>query len=221
LNFYAAMPYRRVTYRPALQTLPGTAAWPRRTNLLHDVFFVARHNQELVGIGYFVRTNDSRTGALGLSPFGVGTLYRFETNAPALSGRTVANMQGEFNQAKLSEFRATKVVDGVVHFLTRAFDTNGYRIVANLGTNISAYYDQFDGREQLVAGEIEVYEFFSNAVPATVELELGILEDRAWQQFKAQPTATAKSNHLAGLAGRVHVFRQRIPIRNVDPGAYQ
>jgi hypothetical protein len=227
MNYYAEMPYNAVFYnRPFLQALPGNPAPLRRTNLLQDIFFVARRNQDLVGIGYFVRTNNLRTGNLDLSPFGAGTLYRFETNAPALSGRTVNHMHSEFNQAKLSEFRATKLADGVVHFLARAFDTNGYRIDANLGslnqgTNVFAYFDRFDGREHLIAGEIEVYEFSSNAVPATVELELGILEDRAWEQFRAQPTFTAQSNFLFNAAGRVHVFRQRIPIRNVDPVAYQ
>lgn len=222
MNFFANMPYNQAIYsRPFLQALPGNPTWPRRTNLLQDVFFVARRNQELVGIGYFVRINNPKTGVLSLSPFGAGTLYRFETNAAALSGRTVNHMRGEFNQAKLSEFRATKVVDGVVHFLTRAFDTNGTRIVRDQLPNIRAYHDEYLGRENLIAGEIEVYEFASNAVPAALELEIGILEDRAWKQFNAQPTATARSNHLFGLAGRVHVFRQRIPIRNVDPVAYQ
>jgi len=222
MNFFAGMPYNRATYnRPFLQALPGNPTWTKRTNLLQDVFFVARRNQELVGIGYFVRVNNPTNGVLSLSPFGAGTLYRFETNALPLSGRTVNHMFADFVRARDSEFRATKVVDGVVHFLARAFNTNGYRIVQNHGANIRAYQDEYLGRENLIAGEIEIYEFYSNAVPAALELELGILEDRAWQQFKAQPTTTAQSNHLFGLAGRVHVFRQRIPIRNVDPVAYQ
>jgi hypothetical protein len=28
-------------------------------------------------------------------------------------------------------------------------------------------------------------------------------------------------NYLTNYAGQVHIFRQRIPIRNVDPTAYQ
>lgn len=220
MNFYAAMPFHSVFYRrPFLQNLPGTTVWPKRTNLLHDVFFVTRQNQELVAIGYFVRISDPKTGVLRLSPFGVGTLYRFQTNATALSGRSVTQMLDEFDQARNSEFRATRVADGVAHFLARAFETNGHWIVANVGTNISAYFNRY--QQDRVAGEIEVYEFRSNAVPAAVELELGILEDRAWQHYRALPTTLAQSNYLAGLAGRLHLFRQRIPIRNVDPVAYQ
>lgn len=231
MNFYASMPYNNAI-RPFLQALPGNPAPLRRTNLLHDIFFVAQRNQDLVGIGYFVRVNNPTNGALNLSRFGAGTLYRFEmqTNAMIYSSYPrrmdlVDHMRDQFNQAKLSEFRATKVADGVVHFLVRAFDTNGLRILENRFPEgsypIAAYTDEFDSNPNLIAGEIEVYEFSSNAVPATVELELGILEDRAWQQFRAQPTFTAQSNFLFNAAGRVHVFRQRIPIRNVDPVAYQ
>jgi hypothetical protein len=226
LNFFAEMPYNPAIYsRPFLQSLPGNPTGPKRTNLLQDVFFVTRRNQELVGIGYFVRVNNPTNGVLSLSPFGAGTLYRFETRAEALSGRTVNHLLAEFNQARTRESGSTKVVDGVVHFLTRAFDTNGVRILEDRFPKdsypIEAYVDRYDRNPDLIAGEIEIYEFASNAVPAALELEMGIVEDRAWRQFKAQPTFTAQSNHLYGLAGRVHVFRQRIPIRNVDPVAYQ
>ena len=33
--------------------------------------------------------------------------------------------------------------------------------------------------------------------------------------------ATARNTYLAQQAGKVHVFRQRVWIRNVDPSAYQ
>jgi hypothetical protein len=32
---------------------------------------------------------------------------------------------------------------------------------------------------------------------------------------------SAITNYLAGHVGQVHIFRQHIPIRNVDPTAYQ
>jgi prepilin-type N-terminal cleavage/methylation domain-containing protein len=222
-NFFAEIIQNRTALRPFLQTLPGNTTGPKRTNFLQDVFFVTRHNQEWVGIGYFVRVSDQKTGALSIPQLGVGTLYRFQTNATALSGRTILQMAQEFDRAKASEFRATKVADGVAHFLTRAYATNGFRIVEPWGAqqNIYAVFDKFLGNEIQIAGEIERYEFYSNAVPAAVELEMGILEDRAWQHYRALPTINSQSNYLAGLAGRLHVFRQRVPIRNVDPVAYQ
>ena len=61
----------------------------------------------------------------------------------------------------------------------------------------------------------------SNTVPATVEINLGVLEDRSIQRARPSALRLAQSNYLAQQAGKVHVFRQRVWIRNVDPSAYQ
>jgi hypothetical protein len=63
---------------------------------------------------------------------------------------------------------------------------------------------------------------FSNTLPAAVEIELGALEDRTLQRaesFAGSPAA--QINYLQQQAGKVHIFRQRISIPNVDPSAYQ
>ena len=63
---------------------------------------------------------------------------------------------------------------------------------------------------------------FSNAVPASVELELGVLEDRPLARAESlSQNYTAQTNYLAQQAGAVHLFRQRVTIPNVDPTAYQ
>ena len=66
---------------------------------------------------------------------------------------------------------------------------------------------------------------YSNTLPAAVEVELGVLEDRSIQRAESLPDGAAvswaRSNYLAQQAGKVHLFRQRFPIRNVDPSAYQ
>jgi type II secretory pathway pseudopilin PulG len=220
-NFFALIPHDVATYNtPFLQPLPGGTL--DRTNLIHDLFFVSKRNQEWVAIGYFVRMNYLSNNLLNLSPLGVGTLYRFETNATALSGRSVSNMFKEFNLARVNEQRATKVVDGVIHFKVRAYDTNGAWMRTNSAINFFAGDDLTTPRSWPdVGGEVELYTFSSNAVPGTVELEMGLLEDKVWQRFKALPTAAAQYRYLTNQAGRVHLFRQRVPVRNVDPVAYQ
>ena len=70
-------------------------------------------------------------------------------------------------------------------------------------------------------GEISLYVFRSNAVPVSVELELGVLEQRTLERFKAIPTAAAQSQFLQNQAARVQLFRQRVSLRNVDSTAYQ
>jgi hypothetical protein len=199
------------------QRLPGGVLV--RTNLMHDVFFVVRENQTWTGIGYFVRTN-----VTGPNDFGaVGSLYRFETNNNAL--QFAANPGGlfaGFNRARTggSSVNVSKLLDGVIHFKVRAYETNGYRIVGDIPywtssnpTNI------YSGRYPLV--DESYYWFYSNAVPTTVDLELGILEQQTYEKYKSIPIYTAQTNFLADQAGHVQLFRQRIPIHNLDVSAYQ
>jgi hypothetical protein len=63
---------------------------------------------------------------------------------------------------------------------------------------------------------------FSNTLPASVEIEMGVLEDRSLRRAESlSGSHSALTNYLAGCAGQVHVFRQRVSIPNVDPSAYQ
>ncbi|MEI9963162.1 MAG: hypothetical protein WDM76_19230 [Limisphaerales bacterium] len=55
----------------------------------------------------------------------------------------------------------------------------------------------------------------------SAELELGILEDRTIQRAESIGNITTRSNYLSQQAGKVHMFRQRVPIRNADPAAYR
>jgi hypothetical protein len=219
-NFYAWLP----SDAPLVQPMPGSS-FPR-TNLLEEMFFLTRRNQEWIGIGYFVRTSNPTNGFLemplvGTPPttVGVGTLYRFETNAPVLSGRVPAQMYSEFRAATLDESRVSKIMDGVIHFRVRAFDTNGVWITDHITNNTIRVVETI--WSPVAPGEVGQYIFYSNAVPASVELEIGILEDRAWERFKSLPDPGSQLRYITNQAGRVHLFRQRIPIRNVDPAAYQ
>jgi hypothetical protein len=63
---------------------------------------------------------------------------------------------------------------------------------------------------------------FSNTLPASVQIEMGVLEDRALQRADSlSGSLPAQGRYLSGAAGQVHVFRQRVTIPNVDPAAYQ
>ncbi|MCX8092105.1 MAG: hypothetical protein N3I86_14425 [Verrucomicrobiae bacterium] len=225
-NFVAYMP----DFAPLTQALPGSAR--QRTNLLYDVFFVTRRNQEWIGIGYFVRIANPVTGALSLPTASVpsatllaGSLYRFETNAPPLSGRTIGQMYDEFSRATLHAARASKILDGVLHLRVRPFNTNGEPILYDRGPyGVSASGTQTNATiilSDTVPGEVAQYFFLSNAVPAALDVELGVLEDDAWERYLALPEGLSRYRYLTNLTGRVHLFHQRIPVRNVDPNAYR
>jgi type II secretory pathway pseudopilin PulG len=206
------------------QTLP--ASFALYTNVMEDVFFVARNNQTWTGIGYFVRTNlNEQIYPTDNGMGNVASLYRYETNVSlAQFAANPAALYNGFNLARIAynpSNGVSKILDGVMSFKVRAFDpsgnwlTNGYSPITNsinvIATNYLGYYNW---------GEVNYY-FYSNALPASVEVELAILEDRALQRVESLPTPLLQTNYLANHAGQVHIFRQRILIPNADPAAYQ
>lgn len=232
-NFYTAPPlsFPPAFFRnPLTQWMPGMPGQPLRTNIMSDdVFFMVRQNQTWTGIGYFVRQNAASPAV----PSQVGTLYRWSTNIstvqfannPSVVWRTFnAICTGTTNFTTvgygLSELGISKITDGVVHFRARAYDTNGLWIMPfaiGVSTNITTY-----SRFTAIPGEIS-YGFRSNAIPAYVDLELGVLEDRTYAHYQALATTAPASaqSYLSNHVAQVHLFRRHIALHNVDPGAYQ
>jgi hypothetical protein len=111
-------------------------------------------------------------------------------------------------------------MDGVVSLTVQPFDPSGFAM-----TNTFDYYSS-----RLITNQSTmfwqpwpgVYGFymFSNTVPASVEVELGMMEDAVLQRAEGMSGA-AQMNYLSNHVGQVHLFRQRVLVRNVDPSAYQ
>lgn len=198
VNFYSEI----APISPLLQTLPG-AAGVKRTNVISDAFFLTRENQTWTGIGYVVRPVTN----------GIGTLYRFESSSTAAQ-QPDALFNLFFSTATTN---MSRLLDGVVHFKVRTFNPTGNWITTEIHTNQVNSDIRFS---TFVSGEIGRYQFISNAVPASVELEIGILEDRTLRRARSIPDATAQRKYLQDQAGKVHIFRVRVPVRNVDSAAY-
>ncbi len=214
-NFYAGLR----SYKPLVQELPGDGG-PGRTNLLAETFFLTHENQRWSGVGYFVRTNQPGSSTLGFPAEGLGTLYRFETNYSdaQFQANPIAPIR-DFNLALTNGRIANKLIDGVVHFKLRAYGTNGVWLNEPGHANYTNYWP--GAPNFVVPDEPNWSYFFSNAVPAAVEIELGILEERTAVRAKSIFDATARYNYLTNQVGKLHLFRQRVTIRNVDPAAYQ
>ena len=244
LNFFAELsPQFPQFAEPILQGLPGTVGTqpnrPQecRTNAFYDVFFLAKQNLDYMGIGYQVRPENQN----GI----VGTLYRFSTNRTKTSA---ASLSAEFRQAEginwngnTTPTNLSRIADGVVHFQVRAYDTNGFPFNFNtLYTNAmfrtNGYVQAFgigSGYAGMRNSHITApspampdrynYYFFSNAVPAFLELEVGFLEPHILDRLKGigNGNAAAQYAYLSNHVANVHLFRRRIPIRNVDFLAYQ
>lgn len=206
-NFLAE--YDDVSFvQPLYQELPPGGT--RRTNVVQRFFFLTRENQDWIGHGYYV-----------LPPYGnagVGALYRHVTSA---RGWNASLLSSNFFHALRNGLVTNRVADGIVHLRLIPYDVKGRRIDPFSWTN-TASVNVTNGWSPVVPGMINYY-FLSNAVPASVELEVGILEKEAYERFKALGNANAVNQRgfLSNSAAQVHLFRQRIPIRNVDPSVYK
>jgi hypothetical protein len=230
INFYAQL----INAKPAVQSLPGTTVG--RINLLSDVFFLMRDNQSWVGVGYCVRVPDDQ-GRLWLpetarnnGQLGAGYLYRYSSTLPVLVTNTgfpnvgtAQNPQQIYNDFLAastpgSSLISNRVCDGVIHFYLRAMDTNGWPIVLSRPPVTTIVTNNPNA-----PGEVWSCAYYSNAVPAFIQMELGILEPRAFIRYNNLGDATARLNYLKrdDIASRVQIFRQRIPVRNMDPTAFQ
>ena len=207
-------------YEPLSQSLPGTSV--QRNNQLEYFFILGRENTKWTGVGYVVNSGSS-------SP--LYPLYRYysEMNISGNPYTLLTNFLGTIYYAHWTNM--SHVVDGVVHMTVDAYDANGYQMT-------NTY--QFHGTLQTVnrnicftfpplsLGSQVGFAFYTNAVPAAVELQLGLLEDRTLQRAEslgisgvAPNNNAAQWSYLQNQSGHVQLFRQRVTIPNVDPSAYQ
>jgi type II secretory pathway pseudopilin PulG len=205
VNFYV----NTSSNQPLLQPLAGSSA--QRTNVLEDFFVLGRGN--LIGSPVWIATGY----AVYLSPTNLYSLYRFymTTNVAAASPQTLFT---NFTLAVLNGSLAnwSHLLDGVVDLRVHAYDTNG--VWMSIGYTNTVKNVLF---LPSATGETG-FCMFSNTLPASVEIQLGVLEDRTLQRADTWPNGSLQqSNYLAQQAGKVHIFRQRVTIRNVDPSAYQ
>ena len=188
-----------------------------RTNLLQGVYMLVQTNSGWTGVGYVVSN---------LVPgLGVGTLYRYTapTNAHFLDNLRVftpfnAVFQPNFSNSTYfinPAIRLSRVADGVVHLRIIPYDTYGYP--TGYETNVGKLY---------MSGPVtNTYPYSSfvtsptphmvnNNLPASVDLELGILDPDAWEHLRGLAgNLTAQSNYLNTAAAKVDIFRKRILVR--------
>jgi hypothetical protein len=155
------------------------------------------------------------------------SLYRFATNHPVAARDPAQIFIRDFFNGFLTNITSgSHLMDGVVALTVRAYDVNGGEMTTNIvtfpnGQNVTNQNVLYFPSGPPALGRIG-FIMFSNTLPASVEIEMGVLEDRALQRAESLGGSfLAQSNFLAGSASQVHVFRQRVSISEVDPAAYQ
>ncbi len=174
-----------------------TSLWQPRpgdipqVNMLQELYFLRQENDQWFATGYFV---DTPAGG------GAGTLHRFvaATNFPP-SGATppdFARLYAMFTNA--NHLTAPRVADRIVNFRVRAYDRSGNPINPPAGLLL----------------------FTNDLLPAAyLDVELGILEPRTYAKYLALTNDTdpvPALRYLSNQIERVHLFRQRIPLRTVQ-----
>jgi hypothetical protein len=206
-------------YQPLSQSLPGTSV--QRDNQLEYFFILGRENTKWTGTGYVVNSGSS----VPLFP-----LYRYyaEKNISANPYTLLTNFLATIYYSQWTNM--SHVMDGVVHLTVDTYDVNGYQM-----TNTYQFHGNLNTTNRNIvfvpplSPDSRVgFAFYTNAVPAAVELELGILEDRTLQRaqslgIQGTPPSlnTPQWTYLQNQSGHVQLFRQRVNIPNVDPSAYQ
>ena len=111
-------------------------------------------------------------------------------------------------------------MDGVVNLTMRSYDTNGVWITNGYynGAGFPVIPVQNTYFQQSTYGEVGCV-FYSNALPASVLVTLGTLEDRVLAHAEGL-SGINQSNYLANEAGQTHLFTRRVWIRNFDLTAY-
>jgi len=216
----------RLTAPPYQQALLG--ANENRTNILGGITFLTHSNKSWFATSYRVLVFTNKVG----NPFAsdaqfadrVGTLCR---RTLRISDLDFANtnllasimqildpaLDPSPNYQTLTNYQ--RVVDGVVHFRVRAYDTNGYSMnyLTNTFANVSMIYDPLNSSPASTRVAETRYAFVNSALPAHLEVEIGILEPHVLERYKSYLNATVAANYLARQAGAIHLFQQRVPIR--------
>jgi hypothetical protein len=177
-----------------------------RTNVQQNIFILSRGN--LNGVPMWTGTGY----AVYLSANNLYSLYRFSTNRPVASAFASSNLfYTDFRNFLNAPANASRLLEGVVGFRVSAFDADGWQISTN----------QLNVRTNYMFGGVGCL-FYSNTLPASVEIEMATLEDRTLQHAGVWPNNTpSQTAYLAKQAGNLHVFRQRISIPNANAAAYQ
>lgn len=177
---------------PLVQSISATGE--ERTNLLNDVFFITRQGNKTSAVGYRVLNATNGVGTLGRFSF---TLHTSLVNP--------TNLVRAFVNAAPTNFQ--RIADGVVHFKVTPYDAQGRRVQFNLEIN-----RLYSVPEPRVPTEFAIA-YVNQTMPSQVELELGYLEPPVADQAKSLPNRDAARRFLEKQAGKIHLFRHRIPIR--------
>ena len=190
MNFCAVVP---AGYTPLVQPLVASSPAQSRTNVQEKIFILSRQNQTWTGVGYVVAN----------SPQGdLDSLYRFTA--------TTKSRRGETRRRCCSRSSSTLAVDQHEPLDGRRGGPDRARLRRQRRMDDQHMsFSRRTGRHQQkcsissagTLGQIG-FAMFSNTLPASVEIEMGVLEDRALQRAESLSASPSAQSQLSRAAGR-------------------
>ncbi len=214
-----------------------------RTNVLHEAFFLTRSNLNWVAKGFFISSSTNPVSLATSGELNYGTLFRFSSPNVNFAARDLdqvflpqrrmdtnlfGNLWETYRRAKadpsfaVSNIVASPLIDGVVHFKIQPVDSLGrpMRYWTNSALNeqfnfrypsVALVRDQAPGPSTFVTETRSA--FYGDALPAYVEVEIGVLDQTTLSRVKALGNAALSKDFLNRQAGGVHLFRRMVPLR--------
>jgi len=207
-----------VSYPPLVLPLTSGGNGATREYRLQDLIFLTfrtRTNDEWVGTIYTIGDAGPNAG------LGVATLYQYSTTVPLDPANSPSDTLNRLYANLWNVYAATKngplasgfhrVADGIVHFKLLAYNADGLLYSNSFGNS-------FGGLTLFNVGNVGQNDYdyyFTNYLPSYLDLELGVLDPRAVAQFRARTNNPVLARgYLTDHVGSIHLFKQRIPIRN-------
>lgn len=174
-----------------------------RTNQLQEIFALVHTNTQWVGVGYAV--SNYATGA--------GTLYRYValTNDPLNTNVLFDIFYNDVLSQSFDPRYFHRLTDGVVHLKIRAFDQFGNETPIEQGRDYGLTNTSFTYPVPGYTNNLLLY-VPPSGLPASIQLEVGVLEPEAFEQLRALPGGQVQSNYLGKAGGKIQIYRQNIPI---------
>jgi len=140
---------------------------------------------------------------------------------------TVLNANPLETTNQVFNLSVSPLIEGVIHFKLQPIDSDGrpmlyYTNFTALNETVNfSYPNTILEREQTGKGDVlqgqTRFRFFGDAIPAYIELELGILDPEVLARVKSMPNLDVARQYLQDKPGAVHLFRRMIPISTANP----
>ncbi len=193
-----------------------------RTNLTPNELVYPQYatNYAVEGVGWLARRS-----------FEVPTLKPMDPSEaePRYLGAPIQDLTHPLNQAlgvrPIDWARFSQVAGGIVHFKVTPLDSRGQPVWQAVGSRDGMMLNPPDFLAypgevafQPVAGDPETwrYYFVGEGMPASLQVELGVLEPQVVGRLNGLPNARVRAEFLREQAAKIHYFEQRIPLRSAS-----